>query len=168
MSLRLTLSLAFVMLVGGLCACASQPSSPGPATLDLGAPQPTPEFDWFLIHEADQDTLAYGVADSDEVKLQLYCRAGSGALELAAMLEKPSNELHLESGGDTERYRAESEAAGITEGEYARASAKAMDPVFQRFRRIGWIAVLEGDQRHPYVAHPQSQPRIERFFAACG
>jgi len=150
-----------------LAACATHGPSPAPLA-EAGSPAPIPDYDWHLTQDGHLGTLAYGVAESDEVKLQLFCNAGSGALELAAMLEKPSREIHLESGGDTERYPAESEAAGINEGEYAQAAAKTKDPVFQRFRRLGWIAVLEGDERHPYAAHPGSKSSIERFFAACG
>lgn len=159
--------LALSALTLTLAACATN-TRPAAAVVEAGSPAPIPDFDWHLVQDAHMGTLAYGVADSDEVKLQLHCQAGSGALELAAMLEKPSREIHLESGGDTERYPAESEAAGINEGEYAQAAARTKDPVFQRFRRLGWIAVLEGDDRHPYAAHPASKPDIERFFAACG
>lgn len=150
-----------------LAGCATH--GPSPASLaEASSPAPVPDFDWHLTQDDHMGTLAYGVAESDEVKLQLHCQSGSGALELAAMLEKPSREIHLESGGDTERYPAVSEAAGINEGEYAQAAAATKDPVFQRFRRLGWIAVLEGGDRHPYAAHPGSRSSIERFFAACG
>ena len=156
-----------ILALSALAACAT-PAPPSPPATLATAPAPMPGYDWFLHREPEHDALAYGVASSDEVKLQLSCRAGSGALELAAMLEKPSRELHLESGGDTERYSAHSEAAGITDGNYAQAEARTKDPVFQRFRRLGWIALWEGEERRMYAAHPQSRADIERFFAACG
>lgn len=131
-------------------------------------PLPIANNDWFFDRDNRELTLAYGVANSDDLKLQLICQTGSGALELAAVFDRPSRVLLLESGGDTERYPARSEPAGIHEGQYVTASAKTKDPVFQRFRSLGWIALWEGENREPLVAHPASQPNIERFFAACG
>jgi hypothetical protein len=155
-----------VLALSALAACATPGPDSGP-TANAGAPAPLPNYDWHLNLEPQEAGLAYGVANSDEVKLQLRCATGSGALSLAAMLEKPSRQLHLESGGDTERYAAVSEDAGITDGHYAQADAKTKDPVFQRFRRLGWIAVWDGETRRTYAAHPQSLSDIERFFVAC-
>lgn len=165
---RLSKILPSVLALSALAACATPggPPSQGPA-LDAGAPAPLANYDWHLNLEPQEAGLAYGVANSDEVKLQLRCAAGSGALDLAAMLDKPSRQLILESGGDTERYPAESEDAGITEAYYAQARARTKDPVFQRFRRLGWIAVWDGETRRTYAAHPQSRGDIERFFVAC-
>lgn len=132
------------------------------------APLPVANHDWFFDRDRQELTLAYGIANSDDLKLQLVCQSGSGALELAAVFDRPSRVLLLESGGDTERYPARSEPAGIHEGQYVTANAKTKDPVFQRFRSLGWIALWEGENREPLVAHPASQPNIERFFAACG
>nr|WP_314436431.1 hypothetical protein [uncultured Brevundimonas sp.] len=129
---------------------------------------PIANHDWFFDRDREVLTLAYGVANSDDLKLQLVCQTGSGALDLAAVFDRPSRVLLLESGGDTERYPARSEPAGIHEGQYVTASAKTKDPVFQRFRRLGWIALWEGDARETMVAQPASQATVERFFAACG
>lgn len=132
------------------------------------APLPVANHDWFFDRDRQELTLAYGVANSDDLKLQLVCQTGTGALELAAVFDRPSRVLLLESGGDTERYAARSEPAGIHEGQYVTASAKTKDPVFQRFRSLGWIALWEGDEREPLASHPQGKASVERFFAACG
>lgn len=166
--MHLSKILPSVLALSALAACATPGGAPDTTPLaSSGAPAPLPNYDWHLSFEPQEAGLAYGVANSDEVKLQLRCATGSGALDLAAMLEKPSRQLHLESGGDTERYPAASEEAGITDGHYAQASAKTKDPVFQRFRRLGWIAVWDGETRRTYAAHPQSLADIERFFVAC-
>ena len=166
--MRLFKLLPPVFALSALAACATPGRSPVVTPMAAaGAPAPTPNYDWHFDQEPQEASLAYGVANSDEVKLQLRCETGSGALDLAAMLEKPSRQLLLESGGDTEHYPAASEDAGITEGHYAQANAKTKDPVFQRFRRLGWIAVWEGDTRRTYTAHPESRADIERFFVAC-
>lgn len=156
-----------LLALSALAACAT-PAPVSTSVADAGAPAPVANYDWHLHQEPGEDTLAYGLANSDELKLQLVCRTGSGRLELAAIADKPMRELYLESGGDTERYPARSEAAGINDGEYVSADAQTKDPVFQRFRRLGWIAAWQGDDRETYAAHPASKPDIERFFAACG
>lgn len=156
-----------LLAVGALAACATQGTVPA-ASLAASAPAPMAGYDWFLDQDDQELTLAYGVANSDEMKLQLICHAGTGALELAAIFDAPARELHLESGGDTERYPARSESAGIHDGQYVSAEARAKDPVFQRFRTLGWIALWEGDKREAFAAHPASRPQIERFFTGCG
>ncbi|WAC59197.1 hypothetical protein [Brevundimonas sp. SL130] len=166
--MRLLKTLTPALALAGLAACATSPQAPNPKPMaDAGAPAPIANYDWHISLEPQEAGLAYGVANSDEVKLQLRCATGSGALDLAALLDKPARQLHLESGGDTERYPAVSEDAGITDGAYAEAAAKTRDPVFQRFRRLGWIAVWDGETRRTYAAHPQSLADIERFFVAC-
>jgi hypothetical protein len=169
--MRLLKILPPLLALSALAACATPGRSPVSPIADAGAPAPLPNYDWHLSLEPQEAGLAYGVANSDEVKLQLRCETGSGALGLGAILEKPSRQLHLESGGDSERYPAASEEAGITDGHYvqvgAQADAKTKDPVFQRFRRLGWIAVWDGETRRTYAAHPQSRADIERFFVAC-
>ena len=80
----------------------------------------------------------------------------------------PRPEIHLESGGDTARIRAASEPSIIHDGVFLTADAAADEPVFLRFRRLGWIALWRGDEREPLAAHPQTLPQIERFFAFCG
>ena len=77
-----------LLSVAALAACATQPP-----TADLSpaasAPAPTPGYDWIRnTDEPPQQALVYGMAHSDEVKLQLFCRPGSDALDLAAMLDK--------------------------------------------------------------------------------
>ena len=158
-----------LIAVSALAACATHAPTPvANPTTAASAPAPMPGYDWFLNRDGQEATLAYGVANSDEVKLHLTCQAGSGALDLTATSEKPGREIYLESGGDTERYAASSEPAGVHDGELLSAQAKTKDPVFQRFRRLGWIASWSDDQRHIYAAHPAAKTGIEQFFAVCG
>lgn len=168
--LRSTLPLLAVSaLTASLAACANVgPTALTPGGLAVSAPAPTAGYDWFLDQDGQELTLAYGLANSDELKLQLICRSGTGALELASIFDKPARVLHVESGGDDERYPARSEPAGIHDGQYVSADARAKDPVFLRFRALGWLALWEDDKRETFVAHPGSLPNVERFFAACG
>ena len=167
--MRLSRLILPLIAVSALAACATNAPAPVANLEEAGpAPAPMPGYDWFLNRDGQEAILAYGVANSDEVKLHLLCQAGSGALELTAASEKPGREIHLESGGDTERYRASSEPAGVHDGELLTARATTKDPVFQRFRRLGWIASWSDDERHIYAAHPAAKAGIEQFFTVCG
>ena len=160
MRLRL---ISALIAVSALAACATQvPMPPAGSAATASAPAPTPGYDWFLNTDGQEAMLAY------EVKLRLACQVGSSALELTASSDKPGREIYLESGGDTERYRAASEPAVVHDGELLTAQAKTKDPVFQRFRRLGWIAAWADGERHVYAAHPAAKVQIERFFTVCG
>lgn len=167
--MRLFRLISPLIALSALAACATNAPTPAENLAAAGAaPAPMPGYDWFLNRDGQEAILAYGVANSDEVKLHLRCQAGSGALELTAASEKPGREIYLESGGDTERYAAASEPAGVHDGELLTAQAMTKDPVFQRFRRLGWIASWSDDERHMYAAHPPAKTGIEQFFAVCG
>ena len=164
----MTRSLAAALIAAaGLAACAVTPQ-PARFAAPSGAPAPVAGYDWFLNRDGADLMLAYGVANSDDMKLSLDCRAGSGALIISAPGETGERLIHLESGGDTERYPAQGETAHIHDGDFLTAQAKAGDPVFQRFRRLAWIAAWRGEAREVYAAHPGSEDRVERFFAGCG
>src|SRR5690606_32442289 len=124
-------------------ACASdggdQRATPGASP---GAPTPVEGYDWFF-HEGDGGlSLAYGVADSDDVRLSLDCRVGAGQVALTAPVQTDAvRELHLESGGETERLPALAEPSLLHDGVYLTAETASTMPVLQRFRQVGWMAV---------------------------
>ena len=153
-----------------LTACTT---APAPMTLTTGglgsAPSPVEGYDWFLNQDGAASQLVYGLHESDDVRLTLACEQGDGRLEVSA--HGPAGgaaEIHLESGGETERLRARSESLEISEGDWLTAMARTSDPVFQRFRKVGWIALWQGEERQAYAPHPASAERIERFFGRCG
>ena len=152
-----------------LAACTTKPAPTNLATGSLGAPAPVEGYDWFLNEDGATTQLVYGLHESDDVRLALVCERPDGKLEVSA--PGPAGgpaEIHLESGGETERLRAASEALEISEGAWLTAMARTSDPVFKRFRQVGWIALWQGGERHPYAPHPASAGRIERFFGRCG
>lgn len=151
------------LLVLPAAACATAP------TPDVGAPAPVENFDWFLHADDARASLAYGLAESDYVGIALSCDRGSGRLEL--MRDIPAGarpEIIVESGGETERFPAASEPSLLTGGQIVTAETDADLPVFERFRRLGWLAVWQDGRRATYVPHPASAGNVERFFAACG
>lgn len=154
----------------GAAACASTGPAPTTAAAEASSsPAPVEGYDWFFHQDADNARLAYGLAESDDLRIGLDCARASGRLELSATAAHGAKpEIHLEAGGDTERFPAASEPSEIVDGVFLTAQARADEPVFLRFRRIGWLALWQGGERHAYAAHPQSAPNIERFFAFCG
>jgi len=163
----LTLSLAGL----ALAACSTTPVVTPISGASSGAPAALVGYDWFYNADpgADELSLSYGVAESDDVPMDLSCRPGSGALTLLRPVAHgmPAR-IIVESGGDTETYTARAEASPLHDGQFLTASAKAADPVFKRFRRVGWLAVLDGETRTMMAPHPGSAERVEQFFAACG
>jgi hypothetical protein len=162
-------STALILLVAfGAAACSTTPSDLVPAVVPVGEPVPIANLDWFLTEDAAETKLAYGRANSDDLRLALTCVPGSGQLSLMQPASKAVNDIHLESGGDTERFAAVVEPAGVHDGDLLMAEAKTSVPVFLRFRDLGWLATWQGQQREMLAAHPPSKPSVERFFAVCG
>ena len=160
------LSLAVVGLA--VAACSTTPVLPSENAVPSGAPQPIPGYDWFLSTDGTQAKLAYGAERSDDLKLSLECTPGSELYDLtASAADGAAPEIHLESGGDTERYSAQGEPAVVHDGLILTAQVRSDTPVFQRFRRLGWMAAWHGDIRETYVPQPASAGRIEQFFALC-
>lgn len=160
------------VLALGAAACATvEPAAPGiaPPPLAGAAPAPVEGYDWFYHADDDSGRLAYGLAESDDLKLGLECTRGSGRLALHAIAEKGAKpEIHVESGGETERFRASSEPSQLHDGVFLTAAATTAEPVFQRFRRVGWLAQWRDGEREAYAPQPGSAADIERFFAFCG
>lgn len=161
-----------VLALAGLSLAACAPTvRPGrlAAPAVAPAPAPTPDYDWFL-HIADGEaSLAYGLEASDHLKLGLDCTKNAGRLTVSALAPSGARpEILLESGGETERLAARAEPANISDDDYLTASAPSDLPVFQRFRRVGWIALWRGETREAFAPHPRSSDQIGRFFEFCG
>ena len=151
------------------CATVEAPVESAPEAVSAGAPVPVEGHDWFYHRDGTDARLVYGLAESDDLRLGLDCTEGSGRLALSAIGGPEAKaEIHVESGGETERFPARSEPSEIHNGVFLTAETAADTPVFQRFRRIGWLAVWQDGVRQAYAPHPASVPNIERFFAFCG
>jgi hypothetical protein len=161
------LALAAAALTVSACATAT-PDAPA-GTVSSGSPAPVEGYDWFFNTDEDAARLAYGLADSDDLRLGLDCTRASGRLSLSGVADAPAKpEFLLEAGGETERFPARSEPSELHDGVFLSADAAADAPVFQRFRRVGWLAIWADGVRETYAPHPSSVPNIERFFAFCG
>jgi hypothetical protein len=156
----------------GAAACATvepTPAPPEPTPAASAAPLPTEGHDWLFSADDDIARLAYGVPESDGLKLGFDCRRASGQLEIVAIAAKGAKaEISVESGGETERFPARSEPSQLDDGVLLTADASTADPVFQRFRRVGWMALWRDGEREAYAPQPGSARNVEGFFAFCG
>jgi hypothetical protein len=169
--MRLPALLALSSLALSAAACATVEPRPAALLTDAvgAAPAPVDGYDWFYHVDEEDARLAYGLAESDDLKLGFDCRRGAGRLALVAIAEKDAKpEISVESGGDTERFPATAEPSQLHDGVLLSAAASTREPVFQRFRRVGWLAQWRDGEREAYAAQPGSVPNIERFFAFCG
>ncbi len=159
-----------VALLGLTSACASNVGStiPSASSPVASAPAPVAGYDWHFTPSEEAVYLAYGVAESDDLRLGLHCDVGSGKVEISAPGPAGMREIYLESGGETERFPAQGEASELHDGDFVTAEASSSAPVFQRFRRVGWMAQWVGGEREVYAPHPGSEAGVERFFARCG
>jgi hypothetical protein len=162
------LVLSGLALAAGGCATVEPGPAPG-LDVDASAPRPVDGYDWFFHDDGGDARLAYGLAESDDLKLGFDCRRGAGRLEMVAIADKGAKpEILIESGGDTARFAAASEPSQLHDGVFLSAGASTAEPVFQRFRRVGWLAQWRDGAREAYAPQPGSTPNIERFFAFCG
>lgn len=151
----------------GLGACSTTPAPPS-SGLSSGAPLPVAGYDWHLNQDEGEASLSYGIAETDDVPLDLSCGAGSGSVTILLNTAKGSpHRISLESGGDTETYRATAERSPLSDGLDLTASAPSDDPVFTRFAQLGWLAVNKGSDRQTMVATKEQLAPIQRFFEFC-
>ncbi|WP_309629865.1 hypothetical protein [Brevundimonas sp.] len=150
------------------CASVETPEPVVTAAAAPSAPAPVAGYDWHYTPDEGMARLAYGVEASDDLRLGLDCTAGSGKVDLTALGQTGDREIHLESGGDTERFPAEGEPSQLHDGDILTATAATSEPVLQRFRRVGWIAQWIDGKREVYAPHPGSEAGGERFFVMCG
>ena len=170
MRARALFVLSGLALGASACATVETPApvmAPTPMA-SAGAPAPVEGYDWFYHPDEDTARLAYGLAESDDLKLGFDCARGTGRLEIVTIAAKGAKaEILVESGGDTERFAAASEPSQLNDGVILTARASTSEPVFQRFRRVGWMALWRDGDREAYAPQPESAGHIERFFAFC-
>lgn len=162
--------LAVSLLGLGATACASvETPAPDPMPTPIAAaPAPIPGYDWHYNVQDDEARLAYGLEASDDLRLGLSCGQGSRKLELTANGPHGAREIHVESGGETGRFPASAEPSELHDGDFLTAQAPTSAPVFQRFRRLGWLALWQDGRREAYAPHTVSAGDIDRFFSFCG
>ena len=146
---RLFPALAALLLTG---ACATTDALAGDASDDLS---------WGVSLEEKQPRLLFGVPDSDVVFLGLYCRPGTGHVELTDFDEKGAGRsLALVSGKDRATVPLKADRLG---------RLPVNHPVLAAFRRTGRLGG-PGDRRalDGYSAGTETErAELNRFFRDC-
>lgn len=149
----------------GLAACATVETPAAPVETP---PAPVAGYDWIPHVDVEGASLAYGVAESDDVPLMLACAPGRGRIEITRPADAARPSLSLSAGRATLTLAVRSEPSQLHDGVFLVGEAAAADPTLQAFRRTGWLWLHEDGRRHGLAAHPGAEAGIERFFQACG
>lgn len=149
----------------GLAACATvEAPAPSPAP----PPAPVAGYDWIARVEPDGASLAYGLAESDDVPLMLACAPGERRVEITRPAGAAAPSLTLSAGEATLTVPVGNEPSQLHDGVFLVGQASTAEPMLQAFRRTGWLWLHEDGGRHGLAGHPGALPGIERFFQACG
>ena len=168
--MRAALAAAALMLLAAGCSSTGTEPTPIDSLPPIYvAPSPIEGRDWHLGQYDGESSLAFGVAESDDVNLALACADGSGRVSMFRDVpDAAPREFRLEAGGDSGLFVAESEPSMLTDGQILTTEVAADEAVLRSFRSLGWLASWTGDAREGYAPQPGSEGNIERFFAACG
>lgn len=156
---------AGALLLAGLAGCVDQrPPAPPGQTARL------PQEGFFFDQDGSEAKLAYGRANSDDVRLMLSCRAGQRQVEITETAHgggKTGDQLLLTSGKARSVLPASLVTNDETGGRLAIAHADAALPALEGFRRSGAIAVRLGPQAYALSATAGEKAAIARFFSVC-
>lgn len=169
--LRFAAATALALTAAACAAPMTTAPEPAPAPAALApapAPAPIPDYDWIANIESDSASLAYGLAESDDVPLMMTCRTGSHRVDISRPAETARPHLVLSSGEAVVSVPVHAEPSELHDGVFLSGEAATGEPTLQAFRRAGWISVYEDGRWHGLAAHPASRDGIHRFFSTCG
>ena len=158
---------AGALVVAGvvLAGCAEQ----RPPTPSGQAARP-PNAGFFFNQDGDEARLAYGRANSDDVRLMLRCQAGQRQVEITDAAHgdaRQGDSLVLIGGQARSALPAKVETNDESGGKLATAHADSALPALDGFRRTGAIAVKLGAREYTLSATAGERADIARFFSAC-
>jgi hypothetical protein len=157
--------LAAGALFAVLAGCVAQSGAAAP-----GGPARLPDEGFFFDQDGDEAKLAYGRANSDDVRLMLRCEAGKRRIEITDAVDdaaKTGDRLVLASGKARSALPASVEPNAETGGKLAIAHADPALPALDGFRRSGAITVRLGPREYALSATARERPAIARFFSVC-
>ncbi len=150
-----------MMLAAGaaLCGCGHDRPSAG-----LGS-----AYGLYYNDQGSAASLAYGLANSDDVALMLQCDKGKGRVEVSDIVRtRPAPRLVLTSAGRSTAV-AVKVGQGESDGPRVLTGQTPLDaPALAAFRSTGRIEVLNGDVRYRLKASDAERAAVEQFFTACG
>jgi hypothetical protein len=154
-----------VLFVAVMAGCMAQRA---PAPPRIQARLPSEGF--FFNRDDGEATLAYGRADSDDVRLMFRCEAGKRLVEITDAGHgeaRTGDVLVLTSGKARSALPVSVEANDESGGKLAIAHADPALPALDGFRRTGDIEVSVGSRRYGLSATAGERAEIARFFTAC-
>lgn len=176
--------IAVALTAGAVAGCAGhatykppaakllRPASTSPATA-LIAPTPAAGLSWFMVNEEGKAKLAYGAANSDDVRLMLTCAKGSGKLTVTRTIATEevgaTPILTLGSGSARGRWLAKSAAAADQAGRVQlTVDMTTTEPAIDAFERNGWVTAINADGKTVGMAPQPGDTAVRRFFDYCG
>jgi hypothetical protein len=153
------------LLIAVLAGCMAQqaPAPPGQAAR-------LPSEGFFFAQDGGEAKLAYGRANSDDVRLMLTCQAGKRLVEITDAGHgeaRKGDVLILTSGKTRSVLAANVEINDESGGKLAIARADPALPALEGFRRSGALAVKLGSREYALSATVGEQAAIARFFSVC-
>ncbi len=145
-----------------LSACAAKPTAPGAPALTIAH-----DRDWIFVSgdKTEPVKLAYGLPNSDDIDLMLWCRSARGVVGFSPVFgeDAPARRLTLQSGAQTL-------AADLKDDKYFGPSAPVPlgAPLLMEFRATGRLQMTL-DKKAPVDLNAAAPGRlsIADFFKAC-
>jgi hypothetical protein len=118
-----------------------------------------------LVNTGEHIKLAYGLPQSDAVRLMLQCEPGSGAIEVSDNAPNEQPELTLRAGGQQTTLRGEIQPGILSPIVVARAAPDNV--ALNAFRADGRMEVTAGGTAYAITVHADESASVENFFSAC-
>lgn len=153
------------LLAAVLAGCMAQQAPVPP-----GQTARLPSEGFFFDQDGGEAKLAYGRANSDDVRLMLRCQAGKRQVEITDAGHgeaKTGDLLVLASGKARSPLPASLEPNEETGGKLAIAHADPALPALDGFRRSGALTVKLGSREFVLSATAGERAVIARFFSVC-
>ena len=153
-------SLLALSALSALAACAT-PARVSTSMADAGAPAPTPNYDWFLNQEARENTLAYGVENSDQLALMVTCSPGDAAAVVYGDVQPDTPRLIAASHGPAP-------LDPMSGGDATEARLSLQDASLTGLASRGAMRVQGDSGRFVLKAGPDERRMIAGFLSYCG
>lgn len=174
--------IAIALAAGAVAGCAHNAKPPAakllrPAAVSpsaaMAAPAPVSGLDWYMTNEGGTAKLAFGAANSDDVRLMMTCAKDSGKLNVSRTVTAPEAGtppiLALTSGTARGRWLATS-APAATQADHTEITVAltTTEPAIDAFQRNGWIVATNADGKTEGMAPHPGENAVRRFFDFCG
>lgn len=139
--------------------------------LFAAAPAAAQEREWALDTSADEAFLVFGVPESDDVGISLWCKGNSGEIRIfipeagSSLNAGKTAKLQIGVSGKTFDYDAEPSTNEKAATMSAEASTRASDPLFAALRESDRFTVKIGGEES---AFPLAGADLDGLLRVCG